>query len=103
MDNFISAIIQNELYVSAEEAKLLMKNSSNCQIQPFSSICVNVRSLVNPIHYTKFEGLIATLGYKPNVIGITETWESTSHQVTLKYLLVTFLCPTPEKNIKVEV
>ena len=44
MDNFISANIQNELYVSAEEAKLLMENSSNCQIQPFSSICVNVRS-----------------------------------------------------------
>ena len=35
MDNFISANIQNELYVSAEEAKLLMENSSNCQIQPF--------------------------------------------------------------------
>ena len=77
MDNFISANIQNEVYVSAEKAKLLMENSSNCQMQPFSSICINVRSLLNPINYTKFEGLIATLGYKPDVIGITETWEST--------------------------
>ena len=49
MDNFISANIQNELYVGAEEAKLLMENSSNCQIQPFSSICVNVRSLVKVV------------------------------------------------------
>ena len=48
-------------------------------------VSINVRPLVNHINCTKFERLIATLGYKPNVIGITETWESTSCQVTLKY------------------
>ena len=103
MDNFLSANIQNELYVSAEEAKLLMENSSNCQIQPFSSICINVRSLVNPINYTKFEELIATLGYKPGVIGITETWESTNSSGHFKILPGYIFVSNPRKNIKVEV
>ena len=55
-----------------------MENSSDCQIQPFSSICIDFRSLVNSINYTKLEELIATLGYKPDVIGIAETWKSTN-------------------------
>ena len=103
MDNFISANIQNELYVSAEEANLLMENSSNCQIQPFSSICVNVRSLLNPINYTKFEGLIASLGYKPDVVGITETWESTSSSGHFKILPGYIFVSNPRKKYKVEV
>ena len=77
-----------------------MENSSNCQIQPFSSICVNVRSLVNPINYTKFKGLIATLGYMPDVIGITETWESTSSSGHFKILPGYIFVSNPRKKYK---
>ena len=41
----------------------------------FSTLCINARSIVNPVNFTKIEGLITLLDYKPDVIGVTETWE----------------------------
>ena len=66
-----------------------------------SSICINVRSLVNPINYTKFEGLIAILSYKPDVIGITETWESTSSSGHFKILPGYIFVFNPRKKYEV--
>ena len=41
----------------------------------FSTLCINALSIVNPVNFTKIEGLITLLDYKPDVIGVTETWE----------------------------
>ena len=42
--------------------------------ETFSIMCVNVRSLVNSSNFSKFEGLILGLSFKPDVICVTETW-----------------------------
>ena len=49
------------------------ENTNNCY--QFSTLCINARSIINPTNFTKIEGLIASLNYKSDVIGITETWE----------------------------
>ena len=77
-----------------------MENSSHCQIQPFFSIYINARSLVNPINYYKFEGMIATLSYKPDVIGTIETLESTSSSGHFNILPGYIFVSNPRKQYK---
>ena len=62
-------------YYSVEEAKILLNNSNiECS---FSTICVNVRSLMNPHRHnsSKFESLISGLDFQPHIIAVNETWE----------------------------
>ena len=40
----------------------------------FPILSINVRSIVNRDHFTKFEALLDSLPNKPMVIGLTETW-----------------------------
>ena len=69
--------ILKDMYVTANEAtRFLLDPAENVNNNyRFSTLCVNARSIVNLVNFTKIEGLIASLDYKPDVIGITETWE----------------------------
>ena len=83
--------VLNDLYVDAEEAKSLLNNNSTKNNHSFTTMCINARSLINPLNFTKLEGLVAALNYKSDVIGITETWENINAPVFLKCFLVTFI------------
>ena len=64
----------NDSYITTEEFnELTLDNINN-----FSTMCVNVRSLVNPNNYNKLESLVFTLNPKPEIIAINETWEKPS-------------------------
>ena len=78
-DDEININLLKDVYISAEEVNSYFVNdnlqetsSNNYQ---FSTLCINARSIVNPVNFTKSEGLITLLDYKPDVIGVTETWE----------------------------
>ena len=77
-DDEININLLKDVYISAEEVNSYFVNdnlqetsSNNYQ---FSTLCTNARSIVNPVNFTKI-GLITMLDYKPDVIGVTETWE----------------------------
>ena len=61
-----------ELYVEINFTSCLASN--NKLDETFSIMCVNVRSLVNPSNFSKFEGLISGFSFKTDAILITETW-----------------------------
>ena len=44
----------------------------------FTSVCLNVRSIVNKEHYNLFESWIQSLKFLPDIIAINETWEKKS-------------------------
>ena len=44
-------------------------NSTN-----FTSVCLNVRSIVNKEHYNLFESWIQSLKFLPDIIAINEKW-----------------------------
>ena len=80
-DDEITKNLLKDVYklISAEEVNSYFVNdnlqetsSNNYQI---STLCINARSIVIPVNFTKIEGLITLLDYKPDVIGVTETWE----------------------------
>ena len=48
-------------------------NSTN-----FTSVCLNVRSIVNKEHYNLFESWIQSLKFLPDIIAINKTWEKKS-------------------------
>ena len=54
----------NDSYLSSDEAAILFKNSSE---NTFSSICINMRSLINLNNVTKFECLISALDFSPHI------------------------------------
>jgi len=89
-DNILgtSTNILSNCYVSADEVKINL-SSTNKTNNIFSTLCFTVRSLLNPHNFTKFQGLIASLGYMPDVIGVTETWENSSGP--FKSVLVMFI------------
>ena len=62
----------NEQYVEISSTNCLAFNNS--LDETFSIMCVNVRSLVNSSNFSKFEGLIFGLSFKPDAICVTETW-----------------------------
>ena len=45
----------------------------------FSMLCVNIRSLINPLNFSKVESLLASLKLQPDIIAITETWIQPVH------------------------
>ena len=40
----------------------------------FLIICVNIRSLSNPLNFSKLESFVYNLNAKPDIIAVTETW-----------------------------
>ena len=40
----------------------------------FLIICVNIRSLSNPLNFNKLESFVYNLNPKPDIIAVTETW-----------------------------
>ena len=40
----------------------------------FLIICVNIRSLSNPLNFSKLESFVYNLNPKPDIIAVTETW-----------------------------
>ena len=68
-DDISNNILKDE-YVTANEAtRFLLDPAENINNNyRFSTLCVNARSIVNPVNFTKIEGLIASLDYKPDVI-----------------------------------
>ena len=70
-------IVQNnqmDTYFSVQQANALL-NSRYSNEDSFSTICVNVRSLINPHNFSKFESLISGLDFQPHLIAVNETWE----------------------------
>ena len=47
-------------------------NKKNCK--SFLIICVNIRSLSNPLNFSKLESFVYNLNPKPDIIAVTETW-----------------------------
>ena len=60
-----------DLYFTPHELDQLTQNHNNY----FSTMCINVRSMVNSRNFNKFESLITVLANKPDIIPINETWE----------------------------
>ena len=61
----------NDLYFTPHKLDHLTQNHSNY----FSTMSINVRSLVNSRNFNKFESLVTALANKPDIIAINETWE----------------------------
>ena len=59
-------------YLQADNIEILTQNNgtNNC----FMTMCVNMRSIANPLNFSKLEALIFSLPAKPTVIAINETW-----------------------------
>ena len=68
-------IVQNnqmDTYFSVQQANALL-NSKYSNEDSFSTICVNVRSLINPHNFSKFESLISDPDFQPHLIAVNET------------------------------
>ena len=87
----------NDSYLSSNEAAILLKNSSE---NNFSSICINMRSLINPNNFTTFECLISALDFSPHIIAVNETWEKPNSTGQYKNLKNYIYLSNPHKNNK---
>ena len=70
-------IVQNNqmnTYFSVQRSNALL-NGKYSNEDSFSTICVNVRSLINLHNFSKFESLISGLDFQPHLIAVNETWE----------------------------
>ena len=61
----------NDLYFTPHKLDHITQNHNNY----FSTMCINLRSLVNSHNFNKFENLVTVLANKPDIIAINETWE----------------------------
>ena len=81
------SVIENKTYLTSETAASLLETFSEIS---FSSLCINIRSLMNPKNFAKFESLISVLQFKPHIIAINEIWEkpntSGQHQTLDNYI-----------------
>ena len=76
-NNIDDNIVQNnqvDTYSSVQQAHALLNNKYSNK-DTFSTICVNVKSLINPHNFSKFESLISGLDFHPHLIAVNETWE----------------------------
>ena len=62
----------DEQYVEISFTSFLALN--NKLDETFLIMCVNARSLVNSLYFSKFKGLISGFSFKTDLILITETW-----------------------------
>ena len=61
-------------YFSVQQASALLNRKCSNE-DSFSTICIDVKSLMNPHNFSKFESLISGLDFQPHTIADTETWE----------------------------
>ena len=61
-----------EQYLEIQSTKSLIFNKKICN--SFLIICVNIRSLSNPLNFCKLESFVYNLNPKPDIIAVTETW-----------------------------
>ena len=77
MDTYFSVLLANALL-----------NSNYSNKDSFSTICVSVRSLINPHNFSKFESLISGLDFQPHLFAVDETFicrdESLTQLVNIK-------------------
>ena len=55
-----------------QSKKSLIFNKKICN--SFLIVCVNIRSLSNPLNFSKLERFVYNLNPKPDIIAVTETW-----------------------------
>ena len=65
---------QIDTYFSVQQSNALL-HSRYSNEDSFSTICVNVTSLINPHSFSKFESLISGLDFQPHLIAVNQTWE----------------------------
>ena len=65
----------NDTYFTTQEVNQSFNKNEN---KTFFTMCLNIRSLVNPHNFNKLECLISKLQIKPHIIAINETWEKPS-------------------------
>ena len=70
-DEANSLSLLNDTYLTTKDLNQLTSQKN----KQFSSLCINIRSLVNPQNFSKLESLISALDVKPDVIAVNETWE----------------------------
>ena len=63
----------NESYITTKEVNEMLKNKN--YEKKFSTMCINLRLLVNPHNFNKPEYLVSGLETKPDIIAINETSE----------------------------
>ena len=73
----------NDTYFTTQEVNQSFNKNKN---KTFFSMCLNIRSLVNPHNFNKLECLISELQIKPDIIAINETWEKPSSSGQYKNL-----------------
>ena len=61
-----------EQYLEIQSTKSLIFNKKICN--SFLIICVNIRSLSNPLNFSKLESFVYNLNPKPDIIAVTEIW-----------------------------
>ena len=72
-----SSLTLNEQYLESCEIKNLSFNNSFKNT--FTALALNIRSIVNPLNFSKLEALILNMQCKPDVISICETWIRPTH------------------------
>ena len=72
-----SSLTLNEQYLESCEIKNLFFNNSFKNT--FTALALNIRSIVNPLNFSKLEALILNMQCKPDVISICETWIRPTH------------------------
>ena len=70
------------IYITTKEVNRILKNKN--YKKKFCTMCINVRSLVNPPNLNKLECLVSGLEIKPDIIAINETWGKKIHQDNIK-------------------
>ena len=78
-DGFVGMGSNNkrEPYLESNQTTLLSYDGS--LKNTFSMLCVNIRSLINPLNFSKLESLLASLKLQLDIIAITETWIQPVH------------------------
>ena len=86
-------ILDNESYIRTKDAALLFKNLNK---NSFSRMCINIRSLLNPNNFNKFECFLSVLEINPRVVAVNETWEKLNtigqHQKLNDYIYLSNPC-----------
>ena len=76
-------ILLNDTYFTTQEINQSFNKNEN---KTFFTMCLNLRSLVNPHNFNKLECLILELQIKPDIIAINKTWEKPSSSGQYKNL-----------------
>jgi len=72
-------------YIDSECVEKFCYNFENNSIN-FTTLCLNIRSIVNQKNFNLFESWFQSLKFLPDVIAINETWEKNSSTGQFKNL-----------------